>query len=69
MEQSDNYFSIEIANKTGKIDRLQSHPSISIQWKGRWHCGTMAKKIIRIVNCNEGDVRRETEEPVMRENS
>lgn len=31
--------------------------------------GNGKKKIIRIANCNEGDdVRKETEQPVMREN-
>lgn len=65
MEQSGNYFSIRIANKAGKIDLQQSRISQSDR-KVSGIVGGSKKKII--ANCNESDVRKETEKLVMRGN-
>lgn len=53
-ERSTDYNLIQVSQFNGKTD------GIVVGGK---------KKIIKMANCNEGDVKKETEEPVMREKS
>lgn len=52
-ERSTDYNLIQVSQFNGKTDGIVVGDK---------------KKIVRIANCNEGNVKKETEEPVMREN-